>query len=40
MYSLKGNFTDNDTPLEIIFEVLSNRYSFTGGIGVVDRECP
>jgi len=41
MYSPEGNFTDNDTTSEIIlFEVLSNRCSFTGGVEVVDRECP
>jgi len=34
------NFTGNNTTLEIIlFEVPSNRYSSTGGVGVVDREC-
>jgi len=41
MYSLEGNFTGNDTTLKIIlFEVLSNRHSSTGGVGVVGRECP
>jgi len=41
MYSLEGNFTGNDTTSEIIlFEVLSNRHSSIGGVGVVGRECP
>jgi len=41
MYSLEGNFTGNDTTSEIIlFEVLSNRYSSIGGVGIVGRECP
>jgi len=41
MYSLEGNFTSNNTISEIIlFEVLSNKHSSTGGVGVVDRECP
>jgi len=41
MYSPEGNFTDNDTTLEIIlFKVPSNRRSSTGGVGVVGRECP
>jgi len=40
MHSLEENFTGNDTTSEIIlFEVPSNRYSSTGGVGVVDREC-
>jgi len=38
MHSLEGNFTGNNTTLEIIlFEVPSNRYSSTG---VVGREFP
>jgi len=41
MHSLEGNFTGNDTTLEIIlFEVPSNRRSSTGRVGVVGRECP
>jgi len=41
MHSPEGNFTGNDTTLEIIlFEVLSNKRSSTGGVGVVGRECP
>jgi len=41
MHSLEGNFTGNDTSLEIIlFEVPSNRCSSAGGVGVIDRECP
>jgi len=41
MHSPKGNFTGNNTTSEIIlFEVPSNRRSFTGGVGVVGRECP
>jgi len=41
MHSPEGNFTGNDTTLEIIlFEVPSNRRSSTGGVGVVGRECP
>jgi len=37
----KDSFTGNDTTLEIIlFEVLSNRHSSTGRVGVVGRECP
>ena len=40
MHSPEGNFTGNDTTLEIIlFEVPSNRLSSTGGVGVVGREC-
>jgi len=40
MHSPEGNFTGNNTTLEIIlFEVPSNRYSSTGGVGVVGREC-
>jgi len=41
MYSPEGNFTGNDTTSEIIlFTVLSNRRSSTGGVEVVGRECP
>jgi len=41
MHSPEGNFTGNNTTSEIIlFEVPSNRCSFTGGVGVVGRECP
>jgi len=41
MHSLEGNFTGNNTTLEIIlFEVPSNRCSSTEGVGVVGRECP
>jgi len=41
MHLPEGNFTGNDTTLEIIlFEVPSNRHSSTGGVGVVGRECP
>jgi len=41
MHSLEGNFTGNDTILEIIlFKVLSNRRSSIGGVGVVGKECP
>jgi len=41
MHLLEGNFTNNDTTLEIIlFEVPSNRHSSTGGVGVVGREYP
>jgi len=41
MHSLEGNFTGSNTTSEIIlFKVPSNRRSFTGGVGVVDRECP
>jgi len=41
MHSPEGNFTGNDTTSEIIlFEVPSNRHSFTGEVGVVGRECP
>jgi len=41
MHSLEGNFTGNDTTLEIIlFDFPSNKHSFTGGVGVVGRECP
>jgi len=41
MHSPEGNFTGNDTTSEIIlFEVPSNRRSSTGGVKVVDRECP
>ena len=41
MHSLEGNFTGNNTTLEIIlFEVPSNRCSSIGGVGVVGRECP
>jgi len=40
MYSPEGNFTGNDTTLEIIlFDVPSNRHSSTGVVGVVGREC-
>jgi len=40
MHLSEGNFTGNNTTLEIIlFEVLSNRHSSTGGVGVVGREC-
>jgi len=40
MHSPKGNFTGNDTTLEIIlFKVPSNRRSSTEGVGVVGREC-
>jgi len=41
MHSPEGNFTGNDTTLEIIlFEVPSNKRSSTGGVGIVGRECP
>jgi len=41
MHLLEGNFTGNDTTSEIIlFKVLSNKCSSTGGVGVVGRECP
>jgi len=41
MHSPEGNFTGNNTTLEIIlFEVPSNRCSFTGKVGVVGREYP
>ena len=41
MHLPEGNFTGNDITSEIIlFEVLSNRHSSTGGVGVVKRECP
>jgi len=41
MHSLEGNFTGNNTILEIIlFEILSNRHSSTGRVGVVGRGCP
>jgi len=41
MHSLEGNFTGNNTISEIIlFEVLSNRRSSTGRVGVVGREYP
>jgi len=41
MHSLERNVTGNNTTLEIIlFEVLSNRYSPTDGVGVVGRKCP
>jgi len=41
MYSPEGNFTGNDTTLEIIlFEVPSNRRSSTGGVEVIGREYP
>jgi len=41
MHSPEGNFIGNDTTSEIIlFEVLLNRCSSTGGVGVVGRECP
>ena len=41
MHSPEGNFTGNDTTLEIIlFEIPSNKHSSTGGVGVVGRECP
>jgi len=41
MHSPEGNFIGNDTTSEIIlFEVPSNRCSSTGGVEVVDRECP
>jgi len=40
MHSPEGNFTGNDTTSEIIlFEVLSNKHSSTGGVGIVGREC-
>jgi len=40
MHLPKKNFIGNDTTSEIIlFEVLSNRRSFTEGVGVVGREC-
>jgi len=40
MHLLEGNFTGNDTTLEIIlFKVPSNRRSSTGRVGVVGREC-
>jgi len=40
MHLSEGNFTGNNTTLEIIlFEVLSNRHSSTGEVGVVGREC-
>jgi len=40
MHSPEGNFTSNNTTLEIIlFEVPSNKCSSTGGVGVVGREC-
>jgi len=39
MHSPEGNFTGNNTTLEIIlFEVPSNRRSSTGGVGVVGKE--
>jgi len=39
MHSLEGNFTGNNTTSEIIlFEVPSNRCSFTEGVGVVGKE--
>jgi len=41
MHSLEGNFTGNNTILEIIlFEVPSNRHSSTGEVGVVGKEYP
>jgi len=41
MHSLEGNFTGNDTTSEIIlFEILSNKRSSTGGVGVVGKKCP
>jgi len=41
MHLPERNFTGNDTTSEIIlFEVLSNRCSSTGGVGVVGKECP
>jgi len=41
MHSPERNFTGNDTSAEIIlFEVLSNRCSSTGGVGVIDKKCP
>jgi len=41
MHLPEGNFTSNNTTLEIIlFEVPSNKYSSTGEVGVVGRECP
>jgi len=41
MHSPEGNFTGNDTTLEIIlFKVPSNKHSSTGGVGVVGRKCP
>jgi len=40
MHLPEGNFTDNNTTSEIIlFEVLSNRHSSTGGVRVVGKEC-
>ena len=40
MHLSEGNFTGNNTTLEIIlFEDLSNRHSSTGGVGGVGREC-
>jgi len=40
MHSLERNFTGNHTTSEIIlFEVLSNRRSSTGGVGVVGSKC-
>jgi len=39
MYSLEGNVTGNNTISEILlFKVSSNKHSFTGGVGVVNRE--
>jgi len=41
MHLPEGDFTGNNTTSEIIlFEVLSNRHSSTGGVGVVGKECP
>jgi len=41
MHSLEGNFTGNDTTLDIIlFKVPSNRCSSTGRVGVVGSKCP
>jgi len=41
MYSPERNFIGNNTTSEIIlFEVLSNKCSSTGGVGIVGREYP
>jgi len=41
MYLPEGNFTGNDTTLEIIlFEVPLNRHSSTGRVGIIGRKCP
>jgi len=40
MYLPEGNFTGNDTTLEIIlFEVSLNRHSSTGRVGIIGRKC-